>query len=147
VRVRLAAVLILLMSFAATTFAQVPAGKWWRGPEVIKQLGLTEDQQSRLEAVFRGAANDLIDLKAEVDKRSIELRGQLDQSELNRTSILKTADRLNEARSRLFSRELSMLVDMRAVLSEAQWGRMRSSLDVMGKRVLGPAGQRKQRAQ
>jgi hypothetical protein len=145
VRLRLPLTLVLAMAFAGSAMAQLPAGKWWRRPEIIRQLGLTEDQQTRLESVFRGSANDLIDLKAEVDKRSIELRGDLDQSQLNRASIQKVAERLNDARSRLFSRELSLLVDMRSVLNDDQWNRMRSSLDVMGPKMLGRGGQRKQR--
>jgi Heavy-metal resistance len=144
-RRRLAFAFVLVMAFAASALAQLPAGKWWRRPEIIRQLGLTEDQQTRLDTVFRGAANDLIDLKAEVDKRTIELRGDLDQSQLNRASIQKVAERLNDARSRLFSRELSMLVDMRGVLTDDQWNRMRNSLDVMGPRMLGSGQQRKQR--
>ena len=144
---RLILTIVLSMALAGSAFAQLPAGKWWRRPEIIRQLGLTTDQQARLDGVFRGAANDLIDLKAEVDKRSIELRGELEQSQLNRGPIQKIAERLNDARSRLFSRELSMLVDMRAVLSDEQWNRMRNSLDVMGPRMLGRGAQRKQRAQ
>lgn len=144
-RARRAFAIVLVMAFAASAFAQLPAGKWWRRPEIIRQLGLTEDQQTRLDTVFRGAANDLIDLKAEVDKRTIELRGDLDQSQLNRASIQKVAERLNDARSKLFSRELSMLVDMRGVLTDDQWNRMRNSLDVMGPRMLGNGQQRNQR--
>jgi len=144
-RARRAFAIVLVMAFAASAFAQLPAGKWWRRPEIIRQLGLTEEQQTRLDTVFRGAANDLIDLKAEVDKRTIELRGDLDQSQLNRASIQKVAERLNDARSRLFSRELSMLVDMRGVLTDDQWNRMRNSLDVMGPRMLGNGQQRNQR--
>lgn len=146
-RARPALAIVLLLAFAGSAFAQLPAGKWWRRPEIIRQLGLTEDQQARLDMVFRGAANDLIDLKAEVDKRSIELRGELDQSQLSRVSIQKIAERLNDARSRLFSRELSMLVDMRGVLTDEQWSRMRNSLEVMGPRMLGRGAQHKQRAQ
>jgi hypothetical protein len=141
---RILLVIALSAACAGSASAQIPAGKWWRQPPIIRQLGLSTDQQARLDAVFRGAANDLIDLKAEVDKRTIELRGELDQSQLSRSQIQRIAERLNEARSRLFSRELTMLVDMRAVLSDEQWSRMRNSLDVMGPRMLGRGAQRKQ---
>jgi hypothetical protein len=39
---------------------------------------------------------------------------------------------LSDARTRLFERELMMLVDMRAVLNDSQWDRMRSQLDRFG---------------
>jgi hypothetical protein len=118
-----------LIAGSALAQAQLPPGKWWRRPEIIQRLGLTEDQQNRLEIVFRGAAADLIDLKANVDKANIVLRGELDQPQLNRQAIQHAAAHLSEARARLFERELMMLVDMRAVLNDAQWDRMRRFLD------------------
>jgi len=124
-------VAFLAVLFATSAFAQLPPGKWWRRPEVAQRLELTEDQQSRLDGIFRGAANDLIDLKAELDKQSIALRGELDQPQLNRANIRQIAARLNEARSRKFERELMMLVDMRAVLTDPQWNKMRATLERM----------------
>jgi len=118
-----------IAAFAASAFAQLPPGKWWRRPEIINQLALTEDQQTRLDGIFRVSAGDLIDLRGDVEKQNIALRGELDQPQLNRANIRKIAAQLNEARGRLFERELSMLVDMRAVLSDQQWNHMRSELD------------------
>ena len=120
---------IAIAAFAASAFAQLPPGKWWRRPEIINQLALTEDQQTRLDGIFRVSAGDLIDLRGDVEKQNIALRGELDQPQLNRANIRKIAAQLNEARGRLFERELSMLVDMRAVLSDQQWNHMRAALD------------------
>ena len=109
--------------------AELPPGRWWRQPAIVQMLALTEDQQSRLETIFRGNANDLIDLKAEVEKSNIVLRGELDRPQLDRAAIRRVAARLNDSRSRLFERELMMLVDMRSVLNDSQWNRLRSELD------------------
>jgi Spy/CpxP family protein refolding chaperone len=100
-----------------------------RRPEIVTQLALTEDQQNKLETIFRTSANDLIDLKGEVEKQNIALRGELDQPQLDRKSIRAAAARLSEARSKLFERELMLLVDMRSVLTESQWNRMRTALE------------------
>jgi hypothetical protein len=124
---RLVFVALLLASFAAQ--AQLPPGKWWRKPEIVRQLALTEEQQMRLDQIFRGAANDLIDLRGEVEKQSVALRGEIDQPQLNRGNIRSIGAKLNEARGRLFDRELMMLVDMRGVLNDQQWNRMRAVLD------------------
>jgi hypothetical protein len=121
------AVLAFLITTAAV--AQLPEGKWWRRPEVVERLALTDEQQSRLDAIFRGAASDLIDLRGETEKQSIALRGELDQTQLNRTAIKQIAARINEARARKFERELMMLVDMRAVLNEQQWNKMREFIE------------------
>lgn len=129
----------VLLAFSLPLFAQnLPPGKWWRRPEIVQTLNLSAEQQDRLESIFRAASGDLIDAKAAVEKQTIQLRGDLDQPTLDRTTIRRDASRLSEARARLFDRELNMLVDMRAVLNDAQWNRMRNELD----RLAPPRAQR-----
>jgi len=125
---------LLAFALAAPAFAQanLPPGKWWRRPEIVQSLNLAEEQQNKLEAIFRTASGDLIDLRGEVEKQNIALRGDLDQSQLDRAAIRRDAQKLSEARARLFERELTMLVDMRAVLNDSQWSRMRNDLDRIG---------------
>lgn len=122
---------LLITSFAAADPA-LPAGKWWRRPEIVQELALADEQQDRLDAIFRTAANDLIDLRGAVEKQNISLRGLLDQPQLDRAAIHREATRLSESKGRLFDRELSMLIDMRGVLTDPQWSRMRNQLDRMG---------------
>lgn len=121
-----AAVLTLATSVSA---APLPPGKWWRRPEFATNLQLTNDQQVHLDLIFRMAANDLIDLRAEAEKTSIAIRSELDQQQLNRENLRKLAARLSETQGKLFDKELMMLVDMRSVLNDEQWGRLRSELD------------------
>ena len=121
-----AAVLTLAMSVSA---APLPPGKWWRRPEFATNLQLTNDQQVRLDMIFRMAANDLIDLRADAEKTSIAIRSELDQEQINRENLRKLAAKLSETQGKLFDKELMMLVDMRSVLSNDQWGRLRSELD------------------
>jgi hypothetical protein len=123
----LAALTLVFMTTASAQ--QLPPGRWWRVPQIVQVLGLSEDQQNRLEAIFRGAANELIDRRGEVEKLNIALRGELDRPQLDRQAIQKIAVRLSEARGRQFERELMMLVDMRSVLNDEQWTRLRNQLD------------------
>ena len=121
--------------FVTTTFAQaqqLPPGKWWRREEVVRQLELTRAQQDKLDEVFRGVANDLIDAKANVDKLQIALRGELDRPQVRRAELQRLAAQLTQARGKLFEREIMMLADMRGVLNEEQWTRLRAHLDQRG---------------
>ncbi len=127
-RIALAAALMLVAS-AALAQINLPPGKWWRRAEIVQTLNLTEEQQDRLEQVFTASANDLIDLRGDVEKQSIALRAAIDRPTLDREAIRQVAQKLNDARGRQFQRELMMLVDMRGVLTDAQWNRMRNALD------------------
>jgi len=144
---RIAIAALILIALATTASAMdLPPGKWWRRPEVIQMLNLTDEQQNRLEAISVKSANELIDLKGEVEKANVALRAELDQPTLNREAIRRIAVHLNEARGHLFERELMMLVDMRAVLTEQQWNRMRQTLERLPERQMQqrPNGRRRQ---
>jgi Spy/CpxP family protein refolding chaperone len=121
-----------LLTIALPLFAaDLPPGKWWRRPEVVQQLSITDEQQTRLDAIFRSAANNLIDSRAEVEKLQLAIRGELDQAQLNRANLQRLANELSAARGKLFEREILMLADMRGVLTEQQWTKMRAQLDRM----------------
>ncbi|HEX2062639.1 MAG TPA: hypothetical protein VHK90_18000 [Thermoanaerobaculia bacterium] len=124
----LIAVVLLVIGTAAQA-QHLPPGKWWRRPEIVRELELTRDQQSKLDEIFRLAANELIDAKGEVEKLQIALRGELDRTQLRRAELLKIATQLSAARAKLFERELMMLADMRGVLNDEQWVRVRTALD------------------
>ncbi|MBI2215236.1 MAG: periplasmic heavy metal sensor [Acidobacteria bacterium] len=107
----------------------MPKGKWWRMPQVAKELRLTGDQQTKLDAIFNASSTELIDLKADVDKLGIELRAQLEKPQSARKDVIGVAQRLGAARGRLFEREIGMMVDMKAILNEDQWEMLRSKLE------------------
>jgi hypothetical protein len=123
------AALAAVMLTGSVMAAELPPGKWWQRPEIAQRLGLSPEQQDRLDAIFRSAAEELIDRRGDVEKAGLALRGELDQQQPNRQSVLKAAARLSDVRGRLFQRELEMLMDMRAVLNDGQWNRLRAFLD------------------
>ena len=140
--------LFAAVMLAATTIVEaqqhLPPGKWWRRPEVVRQLELTRDQQDKLDEVFRTAANTLIDARADIEKLQIALRGELDRAQLRRAELQRLAAQLNQARGKLFERELMMLADMRGILNEQQWTRLRAHMDRAQERPMQPGQQRGQ---
>ncbi|MGH9456340.1 MAG: periplasmic heavy metal sensor [Thermoanaerobaculia bacterium] len=126
----IAGALAVIVLFAAPAPAQqLPPGKWWHNERVSRALDLSAEQRGRLDVVFRDAAPQLIDLKAEVEKASVALRGTLDQAVLDRQAVQEAAAAVSRARALLFERELMMLVDMRGVLNQEQWNRFRSLIE------------------
>ena len=118
------------LTVAAAVHAQpIPHGQWWHRPDLAQNLGLSEEQKTRLDTIFRSSANDLIDFKADVEKASVAVHGELDQPQINRDALRRAAARLSEAHGKLFERELMMLVDMRTVLTPDQWSKLRAWLD------------------
>lgn len=127
-------ILIVAALFLAAGIAQaqqMPPGKWWRREGIVQQLQLTNDQQERLDDIFTKAADGLIDARGDVEKLQVALRAEIERPQLRRAEVQRIAARLSEARGKQFEREVMMLVDMRGVLNDSQWTKMRTFLDRM----------------
>lgn len=133
-KVTLFAAIAALMIAASASAAELPPREWWRNPMIVQKLNISDDQQGKLDDIFRKSASELIDLRAEAEKLSIALHSELDQPQLNRANLMKLSAKLNEAHGKLFEREVSMLVDMREVLSDAQWAQLRDVVNKQGMR-------------
>jgi Skp family chaperone for outer membrane proteins len=144
---RILIVVVLLVCCTVAQAQQLPPGKWWRRAELVRELQLSSEQQGRLDEIFNSAADDLIDAKAAVEKLQVAIRAELDRSQVRRPELQRIATQLSAARGKLFERELLMLVDMRGVLEEEQWQKMRARLDQMRERPLQQRRQQQQRRQ
>ncbi|HMC34856.1 MAG TPA: hypothetical protein VKH65_10635, partial [Myxococcales bacterium] len=47
----------------------LPEGKWWKLPRVAAEINLTDGQAREIENIFSRARPELIDRKAELEKR------------------------------------------------------------------------------
>ena len=119
-----AVVALVLAAAAAPAFAQqpeVPLGKWWKRPRIVERLKLKPEQQERLDEVFAKNRRAFIDLKADVDRRAVDLDELLAKKESDPVRIASATDALEQAKGRLGKTRTMMIVEMKGILSEEQW--------------------------
>ncbi len=120
------AVLLLAVS-AAPAFAQLPdmpMGKWWKRPKVVERLKIKPEQQERLDEIFGKNRRAFIDLKADVDRRAVDLDELLAKKDTEPARIVAATDSLEQAKARLGKTRTLMIVEMKGVLSDEQWQRI-----------------------
>jgi periplasmic protein CpxP/Spy len=98
-----------------------PHGRWWNNPEVVQKLGLTADQQKRMEAVFEQSRPSLMDLSAAVRKEETAMEPLLAADQPDEGKILAQIDRVAQARADLERANGRMLLGLRRVLTPQQW--------------------------
>jgi Spy/CpxP family protein refolding chaperone len=106
---------------APAQMIEMPGGKWWKRPAVVETLKLTAEQQERLDEVFAKNRRAFVDLKADVERRTIDLEDLLAAKDVDPKKVGAASEALEQARGRLGKARTMMVVDMRAVLTEAQW--------------------------
>ncbi len=123
---RRAGLFLLALGAAIPLLAQpqVPDGKWWKRPRVASAIGLTEEQSSQIEKIFLKSRPQLIDLKADLEKKQVDLQSALENHESDRRAIEKKIDAVEEARKQLQKARALMILDIKQVLKPEQWDRL-----------------------
>jgi periplasmic protein CpxP/Spy len=98
-----------------------PRGRWWNNPEVAQKLGLTANQQKRMEAVFEESRPSLMDLSATVRKEEVALEPLLAADQPDEGKVLAQIDRLAQVRAELEKANARMLLGLRRILTPEQW--------------------------
>lgn len=98
-----------------------PHGRWWNNPELAQELGLTVDQQKRMETVFEQSRPSLMDLSATVRKEEVAMEPLLAADQPDEGKILAQIDRVAQARAELEKANARMLLGLRRVLTPEQW--------------------------
>jgi protein CpxP len=98
-----------------------PRGRWWNNPEFAQKLGLTADQQKRMEAVEEQSRPMLMDLSATVRKEERAMEPLLGVDQPDEGKILAQIDRVAQVRAELEKANARMLLGLRRVLTPEQW--------------------------
>ena len=117
-----------------------PPGMWWKNPDVIAKLTLTDDQQKKMDGIFQQSRLQLIDLKANVEKQEVTLEPMLDANPPDTAKVLAQIERVAKSRSELEVANAKMLLGIRAVLTADQWTKLQAERGGRHMGFKGPGG-------
>jgi protein CpxP len=103
-----------------------PHGRWWNNPEMAQKLGLTPEQQKKIDEVFQESRLKLIDLNASLQKEEVILEPLVGADQPDESKILPQIDRVAQARAELEKANARMLLGIRRVLTPEQWKKLRA---------------------
>ena len=108
-------------------FHEGPPGRWWMDPVLVQRLGLTADQQKRIDTLFQQNRLKLIDLSAALQKQEAILEPLLEADKPDEAQVLTQIDRIAQARAELEKANARMLLGFRSVLTLEQWKKLQSA--------------------
>jgi len=103
-----------------------PAGRWWTNPEMAQKVGLTADQQKRMDDIFQQNRLRLIDLNASVQKEEAIMEPLVSADRPDEAKILAQIDKVAQARAELEKANARMLLAVRGVLTPEQWKKVQA---------------------
>ena len=101
--------------------SDILAAKWWTNPTTIRRLGLSDDQQRRLDQIYQQNRLRLIDLRAALEKEEAMMDPLLASDHPAEAQVFSQIDRIANARADLEKVNARMLFAFRLVLYPEQW--------------------------
>jgi len=98
--------------------------RWWRNPATAQYVGLTSDQQKKMDDVFQQYRLKLTGLNAELERQEIVLEPLVDAEPLDEAKITAQIDRVAQARAELEKANGRMLLGIRKLLTPDQWTKL-----------------------
>lgn len=117
-----------------------PPGRWWDDPEFIKKLGLSDDQQKKMDDIFNSARLKLIDLSASVQKEEAIMEPLVAADPPDENKLLAQIDRVAQARAELEKANARMLLGIRSQLTHEQWLKLKAERPPMHGSMRGMRG-------
>lgn len=101
-------------------------GQWWKNSEIAKKLQLTDTQISKLDTTFLDHKLKLIDDGAAMQKEDLKLQALLDEDSPDEAQVRTQVDKELAAKGALEREYTMMNLDLRKVLSVAQWHQLKA---------------------
>jgi Spy/CpxP family protein refolding chaperone len=102
-------------------------GRWWANPQIAGRLGLTPDQQKKMDDHFQLSREHLRDLAVALDKEESRLEPMVQADQPDAAKIREQIDRIAQARSDLERANANMLLEIRLLLTPGQWRQLRNT--------------------
>jgi len=106
---------------ASAQMPEIPPGKWWKRPAIVQKLELTTEQQEKLEEIFAKNRRAFIDLKADVDRRQLDVEELMAKKDSDPKKVSDAIDASEQAKAKLRKSISMMVLEMRGVLTDKQW--------------------------
>jgi hypothetical protein len=94
---------------------------WWTNPNVVAQLGLTDDQKAKIEKVYENHKPFIAADSAILTTNEAHLAASLAADPVDHNAVLAVIDHVAQARADLERANSAMTLEMREVLTAAQW--------------------------
>jgi Spy/CpxP family protein refolding chaperone len=100
-------------------------GKWWKDSELMRKIGVSDEQVQKFEKIFQDHRLDLIDLHAALEKQEAILDPLIETDQPDESQVIAQIDKVAQARANLEKSNAKMLLAIRRVLTVDQWKKLR----------------------
>jgi hypothetical protein len=112
---------------------------WWDQP-IVKDLGLSEEQNKKIRTTVAESRDRLIQLRDAADKAEAALQEIMNEEKVDLRRGQEAIDRVVTTRGEMMRAVTQMSLKLRAILTSAQWQILQTPLPAANSKLLDPHG-------
>jgi len=107
---------IVILTVVSAQAQDPPPGRWWRSPQIVKELQLTGSEVQQLDNAFEASRVNMIKLKSRVEAEQFKLESMVNQRGAKDSEIKSQYRNLEKARSDLADERFAFFVKARNII-------------------------------
>jgi Spy/CpxP family protein refolding chaperone len=112
----------------------VGPGRWWRQPNVAGDLNLTDRDKQSLDDLFNRNRNQLIDMKADLEKERLKLEDILGKNPVDDAAAKAQFRKVQDMRQKLAAGRFQYILGVRKILGPDRFQRLTGKFQEMRQR-------------
>lgn len=118
--------------------ALINGGAWWTNTTVVTELGLTEDQKTKIGRAFENHSRTIVSNSGQLEKEEMQLARLLEAETIDHTAVSNQTNRVIQSRGEVERETAAMTLEMREQLTRTQWMKLQAmeAQSAPGRRVV-----------
>lgn len=112
--------MIFVLSIIPNAFSGGGQIKWWKNPNIVAELNLTNNQANRIENIFSSYKGNIMSLNSQLMEKEKQLRKLIRNPNATQDEVLKLTDEVENLKGELRRLEVKMFLEIREVLTAEQ---------------------------
>ena len=106
----------------------LPSGEWWKQPQVVDKLSLTEKEQEKLDTIYLEHQYQIIDLHGQMKKERLGLEHLLNSAAFDANTGKDRFNKFLSARNEVDTERFNFLIQVRQLLGHERFLQLKTEL-------------------
>jgi Spy/CpxP family protein refolding chaperone len=112
----LVTVVTVIAASGAASGQEARPGRWWKDPQICRDLGLNSREQAELDRLFERNRDDLMRMRSDLEEERSRLKDTMGGEPFDESRVKSQLKRVEDRQQRLTQERMKYLIEVRKIL-------------------------------
>ena len=119
-KIYVAVLVVIFLGFVSTLSAKSAKDRWWKDQDLVQKVKITEEQQDKIDKIFKKSRSDLKKLKKKARELKTQLNSIFGKADLDQEKFGETLMKFADIRKQQYIEMVQMKVKVREIFTKDQ---------------------------